>query len=88
MVTMPGGLAEFERDLDPRPHGEGRAPARGERQHHQKETLARRESGGATDGDRSQLQRQRGDDFEASLMTSQPQTKERAPAKPRHEIKL
>ena len=45
MVTMPGGLAEFERDLDPRPHGEGRAPARGERQHHQKGTLARRESG-------------------------------------------
>ncbi len=76
MLTVLGGLAEFERDLIRARTGEGRARAvaRGQSMgrppkltaHQKREAINRRDTGDETLArDRPQLQRQRGDDFAA-----------------------
>jgi DNA invertase Pin-like site-specific DNA recombinase len=75
MLTVLGGLAEFERELIRARTGEGRerAKARGVTlgrkpkltPHQQKEAIKRRDQGEEIPcGHRAQLQRQRGHDFE------------------------
>ena len=76
MLTVLGGLAEFERDLIQARTGEGRARAvaRGQKigrppkltPHQRREAIRRRDSG---DENRTQLQRQRGDDFQINCMS-------------------
>jgi DNA invertase Pin-like site-specific DNA recombinase len=76
MLTVLGGLAEFERDLIRAHTGEGRARAvaRGQRMgrppkltpHQKHEAIKRRDTGNETLADIARsLQRQSGDDFEA-----------------------
>jgi hypothetical protein len=76
MVTVLGGLAGFERDLIRARTGEGErqepwAAVQDDGAPEEGSTCAARERG-ATDGDRPQLQRQRGDDFEVNGVTSNP----------------
>ena len=79
MLTVLGGLAEFERELI-RARRRGSRPRQGQRQ--EPRSFVQDESapeeggacatrqGGAIDGDRPQLQRQPGDDFEVGLMSA------------------
>ena len=76
MVTVLGGLAEFERDLIRARTGEGErqepwATVQDDSTPEEGGACAARERG-AIDGDRPQLQRQRGDDFEAQRMIQIP----------------
>ena len=80
MLTVLGGLAEFERDLIRARTGEGRerAKARGVKMgrkpkltpHQQREAMLRRETTASRAGDRPQLQCPPRDDFEAGGMTT------------------
>ena len=76
MLTVLGGLAEFEREANPRPHRRGPGANEGERQEPRSSVQAdappeargdqaTRQRQGNADRDRRQLQHQRGDDFEA-----------------------
>src|SRR4051795_4413040 len=78
MLTVLGGLAEFERDLIRTRTGEGRARAvaRGVKMgrkpkltpHQRREAITRRDAGAAGAGDRAQLQCARQHDLKAGLM--------------------